>query len=101
MMVLWTAVDAEYIRTRSSRYPGAIDIEPAWADEAVADPGSLIADPDPHSRTGGLRITGYSPEAGFVLTVVAVRLGDELWGINAWKTSGGDRRAYREALEGR
>lgn len=101
MKVQCAAADAEYIRTRSSRYPGAIDIEVDWADEVVADPGALTTDPDPHSRTGAVRIIGYSPVAGFVITVVPVRIGDELWSINAWKTSGGDRRAYREANEGR
>jgi hypothetical protein len=41
-----------------------------WTFEAAADPRRMIYDPDPKSRTGAIRLTGYSPSAGFVLTVI-------------------------------
>lgn len=40
---------------------------------------------------------GYSPAAGFVITVIAARIGGELWGVTAWKTTGAERRTYQEA----
>lgn len=98
-VVHWTEVDAEYIGTRSRRYPAAADTAVEWVDEAVADVNALILDPDSRSRRGSVRVVGYSAGAGFVITVIVDRVGDELWGNNAWKTSGRDRRAYREAIE--
>ncbi|WP_306769944.1 hypothetical protein [Microbacterium karelineae] len=37
---------------------------------------------------------GYSPSAGFVITVTAVRDGEELWGTSAWKANRADLRIY-------
>jgi hypothetical protein len=67
----WRDEDAEYIRHRSSRYPGATDLEPAWTLEAAADPRRIVLDPDPKSRTGAVRIIGYSASAGFIITIIA------------------------------
>ena len=67
----WRDEDAEYIRHRSRRYPGATDLEPAWTLEAAADPRRVVLDPDPKSRTGAVRIIGYSASAGFVITIIA------------------------------
>ncbi|WP_018500507.1 hypothetical protein [Parafrankia discariae] len=50
--------DAEYIRHRSDRYPGATDIEPEWTLEAVKDPRRIIRDPDPRSRMGAAGLIG-------------------------------------------
>ena len=83
-------------RSRSVRYPGAADIEPEWTLEAAADPCRIVRDPDPKSRTGAVRLIGYSPTAGFVLTVI-VDPTDKA-GVTAWKTRGADLRSY---LEGR
>ena len=55
----------------SSRYPGAMDLEPAWTLEAAADPRRIVLDSDPKSRTGAVRIVGYWASAGFVITVIA------------------------------
>lgn len=33
----WADEDAAYIRSRSARYSGALDIEPAWTWEVLAD----------------------------------------------------------------
>jgi hypothetical protein len=39
----WADEDAEHIRRRSDRYPGAVDIEPGWTQEAADDPrGSFV-----------------------------------------------------------
>ena len=88
----WRKQDAEYIRTRGERYAGAAGIEPEWALEAAADPQRIVRDPDPKSRSTAIRVIGYSPSAGFVITVIATR--SDHAGVTAWKTSGADLRAY-------
>ncbi|MFC5994047.1 hypothetical protein ACFQE5_07460 [Pseudonocardia hispaniensis] len=85
----WREEDAEYIRHRSRRYPGATNIEPAWT---AADPRRIVHDPDPKSRTGAVRVIGYSPSAGFVATIIAT--GAAHAGVTAWKSSGADLRDY-------
>jgi hypothetical protein len=50
--------------------PGRTDIEPEWTLEVSADPRAIVRDPDPKSRPGAIRLIGYSPGAGFVLTVI-------------------------------
>ena len=94
----WEDKDADYIRSRSDRYAGAVDIEPVWTLEAVADPHQINRDPDPKSRRGDIRVIGYSPSAGFVVTVI-IRFADHS-GANAWKTSGADLHAYQQGKEG-
>jgi hypothetical protein len=88
----WRDEDAKYIRSRGQRYSGASGIEAEWTLEVVADPRRIVRDPDPKSRTGAVRVIGYSPSAGFVITVVATR--SDHAGATAWKTSGADLRAY-------
>ena len=90
----WDEEDADYIRHRSDRYPGALNIEPEWTLEAAADPRAIVRDPDPKSRTGAIRLIGYSPSAGFVLTVIADPV--DWAGITAWKARGADLRSYLE-----
>ncbi|MFZ0117930.1 MAG: hypothetical protein WAL99_00435 [Pseudonocardiaceae bacterium] len=49
----WDDEDADYIRRRSDRYPGALNIEPEWTLEAAADPRAIVRDPEseePHRR---------------------------------------------------
>jgi hypothetical protein len=87
----WDDEDAAHIRCRSQRYPGATDIEPAWTLEAAADP-------DPKSWAGDIRVIGYSPSAGFVVTVM-VR-SDNHAGITAWRTNGADLRTYVAGKDG-
>lgn len=55
----WDDEDATYIRTRSARYPGATDLEPAWTLEAAVDPHRIVRAPDPRSHVGYTRIIGY------------------------------------------
>ena len=95
----WDEEDSEHVRSRSARYPGATDIEPAWTLEAAADPHRLVRDPDPRSRAGYTRIIGYSPGAGFVLTVIVDPYDGS--GVTAWKTSGADLRDYLDSKETR
>jgi hypothetical protein len=92
----WDAAAAEHICNRSIRYPAAVDIEPAWTSEVVADPDRLVDEPDPHSaHLNSVRIVGYSPTASMVITVAALR--DRygvLQGASAWKTRGAALRQY-------
>jgi hypothetical protein len=83
VQIEWTPSRATHIGTRSSRYPGAADIAVSWAAEAAVDPAALVADPDPRSHTGAIRIVGFSPSAGFVITVISRRIDDQLWGRHA------------------
>lgn len=46
----WDVEDAEHIRSRSTRYPDTIDIEPEWTLQAASDPTRVVRDPDPRSR---------------------------------------------------
>lgn len=93
----WDDADAEYIRARSERYPGATNIDPSWTLEAAADPRRIVRNPDPKSRIGAIRLIGYSPAAGFVLTVI-IDAADQA-GITAWKTRGTDLRDYLEGKD--
>jgi hypothetical protein len=90
--------DANYIRQRSDRYPGATNIEPEWTLEAAADRRRIIRNPDQASQTGAVRIIGYSPTAGFVITVIIDAV--DWAGVTAWKTRGADLRSYLEGKEG-
>lgn len=93
----WEAADAEHIRTRSDRYPGATNIEPSWTFEAARDPRRVVRDPDPKSQIGAIRLIGYSPTAGFVLTVIIDAVDQA--GITAWKARGADLRDYLEGKD--
>ena len=88
---------ADYIRTRSTRKEstGETNIEPEWADEAFTDPAAVTFSPDPAAKKGlSDRTIGWSETAGFLITVITVREGDQLWGANAWKSNDSDQRHY-------
>lgn len=96
--VTWTAGQAEHVRTRSSRYPGAVNLEPEWATEAAMDPKRRFG-LDPASKTGeGIRVVGRSATAAQVLTVILIPEGHPptgAWlGVTAWVTKGRDLRDY-------
>jgi len=38
----WDDEDADYIRRRCDRYPGALNIEPEWTLEAAADLRAIV-----------------------------------------------------------
>ena len=91
----WADEDAAYIRSRSSRYPGALDIEPAWTVEVMADARLVELSPYPTSRVGATGFIGYSPSADKVIVVIAYRdLDGDLHGMNAWPASGRDLATY-------
>lgn len=91
----WTPEAENHIRTRSDRYPGAHDIDPAWTLEAANDPDRVWIEPDPKSIDGrGVRIIGYSRSSRMVVTVIALRADDRLYGQTAWPASGRERRMY-------
>jgi hypothetical protein len=94
----WTEEDAQYIRERRKRYPGAQDIQPEWPLEAAADEWRIVRNPDPKSHTGAIRLIGYSLGAGCVLTVIIDPVNRA--GITAWKTREVDLRNYLEGREG-
>ncbi|WP_206442890.1 hypothetical protein [Candidatus Protofrankia californiensis] len=54
--------------------------------EAAADPRRVVRNPDPRSQTGTIRLVGYPPSAGFVLTVIIDPV--DKAGITAWKIRG-------------
>lgn len=66
----WDDDDAMHIRSRSIRYPGADNIEPSWTLGAADDANAVVRDPDPASRSGYIRLFGYSTSSGFELTVI-------------------------------
>ena len=93
--LLWADEDAAYIRSRSSRYPDAFDIEPEWTEEVLADERLVELSPYPTSRVGAVGLIGYSPSAGRVLVVIVYRdLDGDLHGMNAWPASGRDLTTY-------
>ncbi len=77
-------------------------VEPQWATEAVNDPEALWYEPDYRSRTGrSLRVIGYSPAAGKLLSVILVAKPEgpqDFHGASGWPSNSRDRRAYREGM---
>jgi len=95
--LFWSGEDATYIRSRSSRYPAALDIEVPWTLEVLADDRLVELSPYPGSRVGASGFIGFSPSAGKVLVVIAYRdLDGDLHGMNAWPASGRDLATYLE-----
>lgn len=96
-MLWWAAEEVDYIRGRSSRYPSALDIEPAWTQEVMTDERMVELAPYPNSRVHASGFTGWSASASRVLVVIAYRdLDGDLHGMNAWPASGRDLATYRE-----
>jgi hypothetical protein len=93
--ILWSADGIDHIRSRSARYPGAVDIEPGWTEEVLTDPDLIAFERDPKSRMGASRLIGESTAAGMVLVVIGYRdLDGDLHGINAWPASRADIALY-------
>jgi hypothetical protein len=98
-LIKWSAEGANYIRSRSARYPDAVDIEPDWTQEVLTDPDLIAFEPDPKSRMGASRFIGESPSAGMVLVVIGYRDVDgDLHGINAWPATGADLAVYEAGV---
>lgn len=72
------------------------------ANEALGDSDAAMFDPDPKGMSGqSIRVIGYSPTAGRLLTVILVRDPDVtwLWGANGWPSNSTDRTIYRTESE--
>ncbi|MGC5585933.1 hypothetical protein ACPYOC_16460 [Ornithinimicrobium sp. W1665] len=96
----WDVESMDYISSRSSRYADALDIDPDWTRELLADADMVALEPDPKSRMGASRFIGRSPSAGRVLVLIAYRdLDGELHGVNAWPATGADLQIYQEGLD--
>jgi hypothetical protein len=97
----WAAEDAAYVQSRSDRYPGALDIKPAWTWEVLADERLVELSPYPGSRVGASGFIGVSPSANRVLVVIAYRdLDGDLHGMNAWPATGRDLATYLKEGDG-
>lgn len=91
--------DADYIRSRSTRYRGALDLDPERTREVVLDEHLVELLPYPTSRVRASGFIGCSSTAGRVLVVIAYRDPDGgLHGMNAWPASGRDLATYRKAV---
>ncbi|MEO6700228.1 MAG: hypothetical protein ABI140_02825 [Jatrophihabitantaceae bacterium] len=98
--IAWSAQATDYLRTRSRRYHGALDIQASWTVEVLADPDLVGFEPDPKSRMGASRFIGESPSGDVVLVVIAYRdLDGDLHGINAWPATGYDLKAYSGGVD--
>ena len=99
MGLSWADEDADYIRTRSARYRDAIDIQPEWTQEVLADERLVELSPYPTSRVGAVGFIGWSDAARRVLVVIAYRdLDGDLHGMNAWPATGRDLAVYNETV---
>lgn len=99
MHLWWTDEDSDYIRSRSERYQGGMDLQPAWTQELMSDEHLVQLSPYPASRVGASGFIGYSPSAARVLVVIAYQGVDgELHGMNAWPASGRDLATYNKAV---
>jgi hypothetical protein len=87
----------DHITRRSWRNPRDIDIKEEWANEAYCDENAAVSDPDFASRSGrSKRTIGYSPSAGFVITVITYVEADHVWGATAWHSGVQDLEKYRQ-----
>jgi hypothetical protein len=99
----WLEVMAEYIRTRSNRRPGDMDIEPEWGTEAALDPMRILGvstNPQTGFESLSLTVIGYSASAAEILAVwLRPKNMDEgeWFGQNAARARRQWRRAYMEA----
>lgn len=97
MEIGWAEEDAVYIRTRSHRYRGALDIDVEWTREVLADDRLVEVAPYPASRMGVSAFIGWSAGAGRVILVLGYRdLDGDLHGLNAWPASGRDLALYHQ-----
>jgi uncharacterized DUF497 family protein len=70
-------------------------VNPAEADEAIADPDRVVLSPDPASKSGrGVRVIGYSITAEAILTVIVLDHEGSTIGVNAWKANPKDQQRY-------
>ncbi len=58
MELWWADEDADYIQSRSARYRDAVDLEPTWTQEVMADEYLVELSPYPASRVGASGFIG-------------------------------------------
>ena len=79
----------------------ALDIDPEWTQEVLADERLIQLTPYRRSRMGASGFVGWSSSADRVLVIIAYRDVDgDLHGLNAWPASGRDLAAYSEGDDG-
>lgn len=99
-LVDWSQVgDHDPSRRSGRKGDGEVDVLTAWADEAVRDERRWVRSAG--SRSGcTVKVTGHSPSAGFVVTVVVapkdVPPSWRWYGATAWKASRSELRIYEE-----
>lgn len=97
--IFWPESRVAYIRARSSRRRGDVDIEPEWASQAAFEPRRIFAAlsrPDGR-ESRSLTVVGRSDLAGFIVVVwlipIELRTGEWI-GVNAAKAGRRWVRAY-------
>ncbi len=97
-LIDWSEVGDHDPGRRSARKgTGEQDVFTAWADEAARDERRWVRSAG--SRSGlTVKITGYSPSAGFVVTVVLAPKDHpprwRWWGATAYKAKKSERETY-------
>jgi len=72
-------------------------VTPSEANEALRDPERVVINPDYNSTSGrSVRIIGFSPSVGELLSVIVVDDAGLTYGANAWRSNARDRRIYQE-----
>ena len=65
------------------------------AEEALADPERVVIEPEYASRSGqSVRIIGYAPSLGTILTVIVVVDRGHEYGASGWPANDKDRSIY-------
>lgn len=93
----WNAAQRKHIENRHVR-DGSDNIAVSWTQEAWNDPNREVDDPDPRNKGDGetIRCIGYTPSGERIITVIAMRIDAELFGITAYTTTGSDLQRYME-----
>ena len=85
-------VDRTYAADHMLEKHGVTVVE---ANEALRDPERIVIEPDYNSKSGNsIRIIGYSPTFGDVLSVIAAIESGVEYGVNGWRSNNRDRRIY-------
>lgn len=67
------------------------------ANEVVSDPERVVIDPDYNSSSGNsIRVIGYSPLAGGIVTVIVLVVDGVVHGVNGGIANTRDQQLYRE-----
>ncbi len=94
----WSEIgDHDPARRTERKGTGETNILTSWADEAVRDERRWVRSAGSQSGLT-VKVTGYSPSAGFVVTVVVAPKDHppawRWWGASAWKAKKSERETY-------